>query len=161
MSGNGTLKCWICQGPHYASQCDNNRSHGNYNNNGRVSQNRDNKIRHNTDSINSISAVSKLGNIYCISSLDQLNSVDGNCAALSNHMLVKINGCSVRVLVDSGATCNVMSMNIAEQLGYSVRKIVKKARLPDNKVISNHGTVDVPLTLAEDLAPDIDDPKTW
>ena len=81
LSGNGTLKCWICQGPHYAPQCDNNRSQGNcnknINNNSRGEQNRNNKIHNNTDSINSIFALSRMNKINCISSLDQANSIDG------------------------------------------------------------------------------------
>ena len=60
-----------------------------------------------------------------------------NITALSNHMQGKIISYHVRVLVDSGATCIVMSINIAEPLGYSVREIVRKARLLDNKIISS------------------------
>ena len=153
ITDRGELKCWICSGPHYASRCDNNRSHGNFGNQGSNNNPRDNRINDHTDRINCISA---MGHLNCVSgNKDVVNAVDGEEVDLSIHILIRVNDCGLSALVDSGATCNIISMNLAEQFGTTITKVHKKARLPDNKVITTHGIIDLPIQLATDQAASI------
>ena len=129
------IDCYVCGENHYASDCDKNSRNKKHNNNN--NQPRDNRLHQGTDRINFIKAIRKINTL----------SDDED---MTNHVLVEISNCQVSALVDSGATCIEMSLNLAEQCGEPIQRITKKARLPDNKIIQAVVIVELPFRLASD-----------
>ena len=126
----------MCGVNHYASDCErNSRNNRSTNNN---SQPRDNRLHQGTERIN------------CITAIREINKVNDDDEDMTNHVLVEIKDYQVSALVDSGATCNVMSLNLAEQFREVIQRITKKDRLPDNKVIQAVGNVELPFRLSFD-----------
>ena len=134
-SVGSNIDCYVCGGNHYASDCD-KKSRNNKHNNNNI-QPHDNRLHQGTDRIN------------CIKAIREINTVNDD-EDMTNHVLVEISNCQVSALVDSGATCNVMSLNLADQFGEPIQRITKKARLPDNKIIQAVGIVELPFRLASD-----------